>query len=122
VPILHVEIIVAATDRIDPHLAAALADAAGVVFRSAAGRTWVRLRHLTAERYAENGVGPDAGVRPVFVTVLKAEHPPPEDLRREVAALTQEVARICDRPAENVHVFYAPEGKGRVAFGGSLVE
>jgi phenylpyruvate tautomerase PptA (4-oxalocrotonate tautomerase family) len=121
-PILEVEIVVAATDRIDPRLAAALADAAGAVFRSAAGRTWVLVRHLPAERYAENGGGPPAGVRPVFVTVLKAEHPPPEDLKSEMAALTREVARICDRPAENVHVFYAPEGKGRVAFSGSLVE
>jgi hypothetical protein len=121
-PILDVEIVVAETDQIDPHLAAALADAAGAVLRSAAGRTWVRVRHLPVERYAENGGGPHAGVRPVFVTVLKAEHPPPEDLRREVVALTREVARICDRPAENVHVFYAPEGKGRVAFGGSLVD
>jgi phenylpyruvate tautomerase PptA (4-oxalocrotonate tautomerase family) len=121
-PILDVEIVVAETDQIDPHLAAALADAAGAVLSTVPGRTWVRVRHLPAERYAENGGGPAAGVHPVFVTVLKAEHPPPEDLRREMAALTQEVARVCDRPAENVHVFYAPEGRGRVAFGGRLVE
>jgi phenylpyruvate tautomerase PptA (4-oxalocrotonate tautomerase family) len=38
----------------------------------------------------------------------------------EVEAVTEAMARLFDRPRENVHVLYEPEGRGRVAFGGRL--
>lgn len=119
-PILDVEILVA-DDRLALELAPVLADAAGRIFDSPPGSVWVRVRPLSRQNYAENGGGPSEGVLPVFVTVLKARWPGPQELTVEVARLTQEIARICGRPVENVHVFYAPEGRGRVAFGGELV-
>jgi phenylpyruvate tautomerase PptA (4-oxalocrotonate tautomerase family) len=118
-PILDVEIVLADTERLDEDLPQRLADVAGEIFGAPAGRMWVRMRGLPLQNYAESG-GLPAGVRPVFASVLKAKYPSLEDLRGEIAALTEAVARICDRPPENVHIFYRPEGIGRVAFGGEL--
>lgn len=120
-PILEVEIVVSASEHVDAGLAPALAEAAGEVLGTSPGRTWVRLRKLSLQDYAEQGGGPPAGTRPVFVTVLKARHPQHGELEAEVARLTQAIARVCGRPAENVHLIYAPHGAGRVAFGGTLV-
>jgi phenylpyruvate tautomerase PptA (4-oxalocrotonate tautomerase family) len=120
-PILEVEIVLAAGEALAPGLAGALAERAGAVFGAAPGRTWVRLRAMEREQYAEDGGGPPAGVHPVFVTVLKARWPERDQLAAEVAQLTAAVAQVCGRPAENVHVAYLPEGAGRVAFGGRLV-
>lgn len=119
-PILDVEIVVA-DEGLAPGLAAALAEAAGRVFGTPAGHTWVRVRPLPRQHYAEDDGGPPAGVLPVFVTVVKARWPAPDELRGEVGRLTQEVARVCGRPPANVHVIYEPAGAGRVAFGGELV-
>lgn len=58
----------------------------------------------------------------MFVTVLKAALPPPDRRQEEVRQLTQRIAVVCRRPAENVHVLYLPDGAGRAAFGGSLVD
>jgi phenylpyruvate tautomerase PptA (4-oxalocrotonate tautomerase family) len=121
-PILDVEFVVDDAITAGSGLATALADAAGEVFDTPPGRTWVRLRRISSEDYAENKGGPLGGVLPVFVTVLKARRPPPETLRAEIDRLTRAVARVLDRPAENVHVIYLPEGRGRVAFGGRLIE
>lgn len=119
-PILDVEIVQSPGEEADTGLAEALADAAGAVFDSPAGRTWVKLRTIAAEQYAENGGGPPAGIRPVFVTVLKANWKG-EEVGQEVGRLTEVIAEICGRPAENVHVLYAPPAAGRIAFGGRLV-
>ena len=121
-PILEVEIVQPDGLPMDPALAAGIADAAGEVFGSAPMRTWVRLRALPLTQYAENGGGPPEGVAPVFVTVLKAALPPPDRRQEEVRQLTQRIAVVCRRPAENVHVLYLPDGAGRAAFGGNLVE
>jgi phenylpyruvate tautomerase PptA (4-oxalocrotonate tautomerase family) len=121
-PILEVEIVQPDGVPMDPALAAGIADAAGEVFESAPMRTWVRLRALPLSQYAENGGGPPQGVAPVFVTVLKAALPPPDRRQEEVRHLTQRIAVVCRRPAENVHVLYSPDGAGRAAFGGRLVE
>ncbi len=114
-PILDVDIVGAA----DLDLAQKIADAAGQVFHTPAGETWVRLR--SPDAYAENGGTLPEGVRPVFVSVLKAQPPTGEELALEVQALTEAVAHACGRPPENVHVLYAPAALGRVAFGGRLV-
>ena len=106
---------------IDPKLAQRLADAAALVFGSAPGRVWVRLRPLPAAQYAENSAAVDEGKWPVFVTVLHA-HPPDGDARaKEVAALTDAIAGALASAPERVHVQYAPAGAGRQAFGGRLV-
>ena len=99
----------------------ALADVIGDALHLPPGRVWVRLHPLPAEHYAENG-GPLQGALPVFVTILHARPPSGAALKAEVAALTRAVAGVCGRPAERVHVEYAPAGAGRIAFGGRLVE
>ena len=120
-PILDVEIVVAAGEEQDGSLAAKLADAAGEVFGGVAGRTWVRLRSLPSDHYAENGGGPPEGVLPVFVGVLLADPPVGEELRSQVHRLTLALAKACERAPENVHLFYRAAARGRVAFGGRLV-
>lgn len=117
-PIVDAELVIADNEQIAPNLAAALADAAAKIFGASAGETWVRLRILPLQNYAENGGELDQSIRPVFVTVLEARIPPKEELKREIERLTQEISRICGHPVENVHIFYQPEGRGRVAFGG----
>ena len=121
-PILDVEIVVETGETIEAGLAPRLADAAGGVFGTPAGRTWIRLRTLPAAQYAESGGGPPTGVRPVFVAVLKSARPNGEALRDETLQLTEAIAAVCDRPTENVHVLWLPDASGRMAFGGRLVE
>jgi phenylpyruvate tautomerase PptA (4-oxalocrotonate tautomerase family) len=101
--------------------AQAVADALGDIFGTDPGRTWVRIRSLPADAYAENRSTLAANELPVFVTVLKAEMPEGAALEAEVAAITEAIARIASRPAERVHVAYAPPAAGRQAFGGRLV-
>lgn len=120
-PMLSIEIVGLPGDH-SPGLATALADAAGAVFQSAPGGTWVRLHWLDPALYAENGGGPPPSVRPVFVSVIESRPPEGAERARRAAALGIAIADVCDRPADNVHVIYEPPGAGRVAFGGRLVE
>lgn len=116
-PMLSIEIVGVPGEH-SPGLAAVLADAAGAVFPSPPGGTWVRLRWLDPADYAENGGGPPPGVRPVFVSAIEAHPPEGVDRARHAAAL----AAAIDRPADHVHVIFEPPGAGRVAFGGRLIE
>ncbi|MBW8846371.1 MAG: hypothetical protein JF607_15515 [Burkholderiales bacterium] len=100
--------------------ASRLADVLGDALQLAPGRVWVRLQPLPAEQYAENG-GPLQGALPIFVTLLHARPPSGPALAAEVAALTAAMARVSGRPADRVHLEYAPAGAGRLAFGGRLV-
>jgi phenylpyruvate tautomerase PptA (4-oxalocrotonate tautomerase family) len=120
-PILDIEIVLREGESLHPGLASRLAEAAAQVFRTPPGRTWVKFNPLLPQNYAEDAGGPPEGVHPVFVSVLKAQRPEAVELESEIAALTGAVARICDRPPANVHVFYEPDAKGRVAFGGKIV-
>ena len=120
-PILDVEIVVPTGLRLDAGLAPSIAEAAGQAFGTPAGGTWVKLRTLSYEFYAEDGGPPPDNGWPVFVTVLKAKMPEPDALEREVIHLTTEIARICRRPRESVHILYLPEATGRMAFGGRIV-
>jgi phenylpyruvate tautomerase PptA (4-oxalocrotonate tautomerase family) len=117
-PIVDVEIVGA--ESVDGDLAARLADMAGEVLGSPPGSTWVRVRLLPRHLYAENGTGTPAGWNAVFVTVLKAQRPVGTTLETEVHALTEGIAKLCGRPAANVHVLYEPDALGRIAFGGRL--
>ncbi len=121
-PILDVEIVLKPEETIGREAAMELASRAAEVFGAPPRSTWVKLQTIAADRYAENGGDWPQDVYPVFVTVLKARLPAAEQMRREVAALTPAIAQVCARPAENVHIIYAPEGAGRVAFGGELIE
>lgn len=121
-PLIEVELITPTNAPIRPGLTQALADALGRVFGSPPGRTWVRLRLLPAEQYAENDVRIDTSSLPVFVSVLHAH--PPQGLERaeEVRRVTSAVAACVERSELQVHVQYAPAAAGRQAFGGKLVE
>ncbi len=120
-PILHVEIVVTTGLRLDPGLTPNIAEAAGQIFGTPAGGTWVKLHTLSYEFYAQDGAPAQDKEWPVFVTVLKAKIPEPEALEREVIHLTTEIARICRRPRESIHILYLPEGTGRMAFGDRIV-
>ncbi len=119
-PILEVEIVGAAgaEDGIEG-LAARLAEAAGLALGARPGGTWVRLRFLAPEHYAESGGAGD--VRPVFVRVLERAVPDHDRLATRIEALTVALAEACGRPPGNVHVLYEPPAAGRMAFGGKLV-
>lgn len=120
-PILEVDLVVEDDGALDAALAPALAEAAGEVFAEVAGTTWVRVRPVPRAHYAENGGGPPEGVHPVLVRVLLAEVPTGSELRNQVHRLTAAIAKVCERPPENVHLVYEPPAGGRVAFGGRLV-
>lgn len=119
-PILDVEVVCAAGDAASLPPASVIAAAAGKALGSRPGSAWVRLRVLDARCYGENEAEPPAP-GPVFVTVTHARPPTGDVLDAEVGVLTQAVASVLGRPAENVHVEYAPAAAGRIAFGGRLV-
>jgi phenylpyruvate tautomerase PptA (4-oxalocrotonate tautomerase family) len=122
VPVLDVERVLPAGVPAAPNgLAQTLADAAGRVFCSKRRQTWVRLRALDTQAYAENDVALDRQALPVFVTVLHAHPPVDEALQGQVEALTQALAGVLGCDATCVHVQIAPAAAGRQAFGGTLL-
>ncbi len=120
-PIVTVEV-VAGANAMAPDVAQALADAIGRALKSPPGQTWVRVGCLVRNCYAENEAPLNGDQLPVFVTVLKNQIPPRAELEGEVTALTDAVAHAIGRPADCVHVEYAPAAAGRLAFGGILVQ
>lgn len=118
-PVLEVDFVGPVADNVRQSLARRIADAAGAALGAAPRSAWVRVRFVREDEYAENGGG-ERGVWPVLVSVLEAEPPEGEALAAEVRRLTDAIAAACGRPAENVHLVYAPAGRGRVAFGGRL--
>lgn len=120
-PILDIEIVARPDEFFSPTLAAELANRAGAVFGSPPGNTWVKLRSIAREHYAENSSPSPSDIYPVFVSILKAVLPSPDAMRAEVANLTEAIAQVCGRPPDNVHLIYLPAGAGRVAFGGKIV-
>ncbi|MBI4350352.1 MAG: tautomerase family protein [Elusimicrobia bacterium] len=119
-PILQVEIVGKTAAR--ANLAGKIADAAAEVLKAPAARVWVRLRYLSRGNYAECGGPVPRGVKPVFVDLLKASPTPVRRKKTEALALAKALARVCGRPAENVHIFYEQPAAGRAAFGGDLLE
>ena len=115
-PIIDIEIVESA---IDARTTQALADGIGKAFGSAPGKIWVRARVLPAEHYAENDTRAPA---PVFVTVTAGAPPEGAELRERIGQIVDVVARVTGRPRENVHVEFQPAARGRIAFGGRLVE
>ena len=121
-PIVDVELVCDSRDEFGSVSARAIADAVGRVFGSPPGHTWIRLRFFDSAYYAENDVSVSKTELPVFVTVLQARPPVAAALAAEVLAVTETVAKLTGRPAEHVHVQYAPAAAGRQAFGGKLVQ
>lgn len=120
-PILDVEIVLRPGEMIDHKLVTELANRTGELFAAPPGSTWVKLRTLSHENYAENGSDSPIDFFPVFVSVLKARLPAPDKMQIEITRLTALVAQLCGRPEENVHIIYLPQGAGRVSFGGRFV-
>lgn len=120
-PIIDVELVgtaKASSPQPDPQR---LADALGKALDSPAGQTWMRLRYLPRDQYAENGAPLDDAIQPVFVTVMEARRPAGPALADRVTRVTTAVADAVGRDRSCVHVMYAEDGAGRVAFGGKLV-
>lgn len=121
VPILEFELVESeASPSLPAGLAQSLADAAAQVFGASQGTVWVKMRVIPSAQYAEDHGKPES-VFPVFVTVLKSRVPEGSELEDEIVRLTQVIAFILNRPEANVHIFYQPDGAGRVAFGGNLM-
>ena len=121
-PILDIEIVMRDGETLPPGFAKLMAKRAGDVLHSAPGNTWVKVRQISPDCYAENDNGASDSPAPVFVSILKGKMPPVDELEREIIALTNATAELCHRPADNVHFIYLPEGKGRIAFGGKLLK
>ncbi len=117
-PIIEIEMI---TDEAPPpDLAEILADRIGDALGAAVGSTWVRLRALPRSRYGESGGPLSEAVRPVFVTVTAHSRPRGDAAERAAKMVVAAVAESTDHPRENVHVIFAPDAAGRIAFGGEL--
>ena len=121
-PIVTVEFVSGSNYPIREGLAQALADAVGRVLATPPGHTWVRLRALQPNQYAENDRHIEATELPVFITLLERLPPTGTVLQAQVTSLTQAIAQVFGRPNGCVHIEYASAGSGRVSFGGRLVE
>jgi phenylpyruvate tautomerase PptA (4-oxalocrotonate tautomerase family) len=119
-PVVDVQLVLAAGELVPEGAAQRLANAVARVLQAPPGRVWVRVTVLPEGCYAENDT--PAAPRPVFVRVLHADAPPSSHAATEAAALAHAVAECLTRDPENVHIEYAPPGRGRVAFGGKLLE
>lgn len=120
-PILDVEVVNDSAELLKEDLAKQLTDIAGDILECEEGGTWVKVRSLPREQYAENGGVPDQ-VRPVFVSVLLGQCPSEGDVMKDqIQRLSASFAKVCDRPEENIHILYLPSAVGRIAFGGELV-
>lgn len=120
-PILEAQIVLRPGEELPPNLASAIADAIAPVFGAPPGNTWVLVKTLPASAYAEDSSPSGEGIFPVFVSALKARQGPVEKRKEEALRLSKAIATACQRPQENVHILYEPEGIGRIAFGGRLV-
>ena len=121
-PILDIEIVAPdSAPGLPADLTQSLADETAPAFGAPERTVWVKLRILPLSQYAENG-GLSEGVYPVFVTVLKSRVWEGSALEEEINRLTEILARVLSRPKSNIHIFYQPDGAGRVAFGGKLVK
>jgi phenylpyruvate tautomerase PptA (4-oxalocrotonate tautomerase family) len=121
-PVVTVEFVSDSDRPIRDGLAQALADAVGRVLDTPPGQTWVRLRSLQPNQYAENVSHLEASEWPVFVTLLARLPPTGAELQAQVTSLTEAIALVFGRPGGCVHIEYASAASGRVSFGGRLVQ
>ena len=120
-PVVDIELVVAPGATVAAGLVQALADAIGDAMGSPPGQTWVRLRLLPHEQYAENHLPVGTAEVPAFIRLLQRQPVEGAERAAAVMALTRAVAKVLGRPLDRVHVEYAPPAAGRVAFGGNLV-
>jgi len=121
-PIVTLELVVEPDHAVERGLTQSLADTIGRVLKSPPGQTWIRMRLLPRDAYAENEALVETAELPVFVGVLERQPPAGADLQAEITALTDAIAQVIGRPAACVHIAYAPAAVDRVSFGGKLVQ
>ena len=120
-PILEVEHVGEPSPTLRGDLAQRIADAAADVFGAKPQSTWVKLRVLPANDYAENAGAPE-GDLPVFVRITLRAPRTGDALRTEAKELAQSIGSVCGRPTSRVHILYDPAASGRIAFGGELID
>lgn len=118
-PIVDVQITVAEGDWVPVAAAQVLANALAPIWALPPGRVWVRVASLPACDYAENDEF--SPLLPVFLRVLLADLPALDVLAAQSRVIAQAVAACLNRATEQIHIEYAPPGRGRVAFGGELL-
>lgn len=114
-PILEFEFI---GDLPEEKLAQPLADICGEVLGSKPGQTWVKVRSLSANCYAENSTHVDFS--PLFVSVILRKLPELDEREKLAKELCEHIAEVTLRPVVNIHLEFR-EGHGRIAFGGKLI-
>ena len=119
-PILQVDIVGESSD-FSEDLAQRIADRAGQVLQSRPQGTWVKVDFIAPSNYAENEGGEEQ-FEPVFVSIVQSASLDKEQLKDQISQLTLAISSATGRPAENIHTIAEPSAKGRVAFGGKLVE
>ncbi len=119
-PILNVKI-VGDIDYDRNELAQKIADKAGEILETASGQTWVKLEFLPKCNYAENGKA-SSELTPVFIEILKRHNPTNEEKEKISMDLATNLSNVLNRPKENIHIYFLPEGFERMAFGGVLVK
>jgi phenylpyruvate tautomerase PptA (4-oxalocrotonate tautomerase family) len=120
-PIVTVELVGEEQRDREASLAQSLANAIATALHSGPGQTWVRVRWLRPNDYAENGSSVSSGDLPVFVGIVKRLVPVVPELEAEISELTRVIAQEVRRPPQSVHIEYAPSAAGRLSFGGSLM-
>jgi phenylpyruvate tautomerase PptA (4-oxalocrotonate tautomerase family) len=120
-PIVDIQWVVS-DGKLPDGLTGRLADSLGDIFGAEPGRVWVRLSALPADCYAENGISPGQMPMPAFVRITHADPLPRESLASQAHAVAVAVGLCLARPSELVHVEFAPPGRGRMAFGGKLLD
>ena len=120
-PIIRIELVVGEDEpEVEPSVVRALADELGDYLGSSVAETWVSLSYLPKSGYAENGVSET--LSPTFAHLLRYQLPEPSQLSNDAKAIADIIARHLGRPRENIHIIFEPDAKGRIAFGGELVD
>lgn len=91
-PIVDIEVVTCPADSevVDKETPQLLADDLGRLFGGEPGSTWVRLRSIGQDAYAENSGGvPGSQAQPAFVSILRAESPERAALGREMAGVAR---------------------------------
>ena len=120
-PIIRMEVVLEEAEELpEKQVLQALADGLGECMHSRPGGTWLMASGVPAAQYVENGGPVPAGIRPVFLTVIRHKIPDEETLTAECRKMAALAGEYLDRPADNIHITFEPEAAGRIAFGGEL--